>query len=142
MPIIAILNNKRVRSHRLRATALQCLAHLAKHPPPTRNAKSVASAIVAAGAISPVLRFAVDAVNSDVRHAAAAVVLQLSCRTPSLTEAIASEGCSTALVCSLKLDHGTSFALPAISALGYIASFAPAFADAVRSPSSYDPSCM
>ena len=124
--IVALLNNSSIRDSKLQAAALRCLVQLAKHD------TKLATAVVSAGTVAPVLRFAIDALQPSVRHAAAAVLQQLACRTPLLTTMVASEGCTSALVKSLKLDQGTSFALPAVTALGHIASFAPTFAKAVR----------
>jgi hypothetical protein len=124
--LLAVLGNKRAGEPRLLAAALRCLCHLAHHE------ASAATAVADAGAVAVAMRFVVDDLNPTVRHAAAALLQQIAVRTPSLSAAVASDGCVAALLESLKLEEGSSFALAPVTALAHIGAFGATFAQAVR----------
>ena len=124
--LVSVLQGDRGSDPRLQAAVLRCLSQLAHHE------TAAASTVAEAGMVPLAMRSVVDEFSAPVRHAAAALLQRIATRTPALSGAVASEGCVVALLESLKLDRGSSFALAPVTALGHIAAFGATFAQAVR----------
>lgn len=110
---------------KLQAAALHCLAHISCHE------TSSATVVSSAGAGEAAIRLAAHS-NPALRHAATSLLHQIASRTAQLCKSIASGGCVTGLIASLRLDQGMAFAVAPLLALGHIGSSAPTFAQAVR----------
>ena len=124
--LVAILQQRDAREHKLRAAALRCLCQLAHHE--TTSATEIAQA----GAVEAALPAVVDDKNASVRHAAAALLQRIATRTPALSKMVASQGAVAALVQSLELDISSQYAMAPLTALGHIAAFGATFSQAVR----------
>eukprot|EP00892_Ulva_mutabilis_P007486 jgi/Ulvmu1/5109/UM021_0126.1 len=123
-PLIRLLQPNTHSSTKVQAASMRCLAHLSSH-------ESASAAVVAKAAAGPPAIRLATASDSGLRRPATALLQQLASRTPEICMTVASEGCVTALVAALRLDHGTTHALAPLMALGHISSCAATFARAV-----------
>lgn len=122
---VSILQPSYDTNPKLQAASLHCLAHISCHE------SSSATVVSAAGAGEAAIRLAGHS-HPALRHAASALLHQIASHTVQLCKSIASGGCVSVLISSLKQDQGTSFSVAPLLALGHIASSAPTFAQVVR----------
>eukprot|EP00201_Polytomella_parva_P020233 CAMPEP_0175044402 /NCGR_PEP_ID=MMETSP0052_2-20121109/3780_1 /TAXON_ID=51329 ORGANISM="Polytomella parva, Strain SAG 63-3" /NCGR_SAMPLE_ID=MMETSP0052_2 /ASSEMBLY_ACC=CAM_ASM_000194 /LENGTH=403 /DNA_ID=CAMNT_0016307683 /DNA_START=14 /DNA_END=1222 /DNA_ORIENTATION=- len=102
----------------LKATALNCLSHIARH-----NA-SLAEAVLQTGVANGAIACLTDVLVPKVRRAAVALLLQLAQKTPALAVAIVRDGAPAAVTRHLQLESSNpSDQLTGLTLVGTLASY-------------------
>ncbi|GIL70783.1 hypothetical protein Vretifemale_1347 [Volvox reticuliferus] len=109
----------------LRAAAINCLAHIATHN------EDLAAQVASPGLVESVVARLADKMVPTVRRAAAALLLQLSRKTPALAAQVCAGGCPTALTKFLQMEKDGDGCCTGVTLGGTLASYSPITAKAV-----------
>ncbi|KAG2498986.1 hypothetical protein HYH03_003172 [Edaphochlamys debaryana] len=125
LPHVSVLVRGASTPPDLRAAALNCLAHMASHN------EDLASQVAGTGLVGPTVAHLGDKMVPQVRRAAAALLLQLGRKTPSLAAEVCSGGCPAALAKYLGMEKEGEGCSTGVTLAGTLASYSPTTAKAV-----------